>query len=130
MGIAVNQGLALQYATSAVADELGSCLDNAKYARVNNWYNESKEAQIEWLEALLKKLVAISKGTYPIGYPTHIGRLLKEFTEERWGYGCGYPRSQMAHALFMEYYVADGFLAENGLADPLTDEAASIRSGV
>tara|TARA_B000000460_G_C21442790_1_gene360200 strand:- start:246 stop:641 length:396 start_codon:yes stop_codon:yes gene_type:complete len=131
MGIAINKGLALRYATSTVADELNSCLDFAKYDRFNNCYNESKETHIEWLEALLKKLTVISHGTYPmIGYLSHVGRLLKEFTEERWGYGCGFARSQMAYALFMEYFVADGYMAEHDLADPLVDVNASVRSGV
>ena len=131
MGIAINKGLALQYATGAVADELNSCLHFVEYERFNNCYHEAKEAHIEWLEALLKKLTVISHGTYPmIGYLSHVGRLMQEFTEEHWGYGCGYPRSQMAHALFMEYFVADGYMAEHDLADPLTDEKAFVRSGV
>ena len=135
MGIAINKGLALRYATSTVADELNSCLDFAQYDRFNNCYNESKETHIEWLEALLKKLTVISHGTYPmIGYLSHVGRLLKEFSEERWGYGCGFARSQMAYALFMEYFVADGYMAEHGIADPIADPIvdanASVRSGV
>jgi len=131
MGIAINKGLALEYATNAVADELNSCLHFVEYERFSNCYDEEKETQIEWLEALLKKLTIISTGTYPmIGYLRHVGRLMKEFTDGRWGYGSGYARSQMAHALFMEYYVQDGYMAEHDLADPLTDARAFIRSGV
>jgi hypothetical protein len=79
--------------------------------RFNGCYNESKEVQIEWLEALLSKLGSIEKGTYPMfGYLGHVGRLIKEYVEERSPHQG--TLSILVYPEFMEFFVGEGFLVE------------------
>jgi len=109
MGIASHlKDNAIRSAVYVVADSLNSSLHYVEYERFNNCYHEAKEAQIEWLEALLKKLTSIEQGHYPIiGFLGHVGRLLKEYTET---YLPSDPT--FIYLKYMDCFVADGILAE------------------
>ena len=116
MNLSFQKAYALRKAIEAVADSLDARRTFAKYNRFNDYYNESKEANIEWLEALLTKLTSIESGHYPaIGYLSHVGRLLEEYSkmysyEDIYHLGYDVPIIYLA---YMEYFVADGTLAES-----------------
>ena len=99
---------AIRMAVNAVADSLDSSRYYVRYDRWNGSYNESKEIQIEWLEALLSKLSSIDQGNYPaIGFLSHVGRLLKEYED------IYYQGTVLIYLKYMDSFVADGILAEH-----------------
>ena len=110
MNMTFQKAYALRKAIEAVADSLDARRTFAQYERFNSCYNESKETQIEWLEALLTKLTSIESGNYPaIGFLSHVGRLLEEYVQSyTWG-----EDVPIIHLAYMEYFVADGTLAES-----------------
>jgi len=98
---------AIRGAINAVADSLDSSRHYVRYDRFNGSYNESKEVQIEWLEALLSKLTSIDQRNYPaIGFLSHVGRLLKEYEDMY------YQGDTLIYLKYMDCFVADGILAE------------------
>jgi len=99
---------AIRMAVNTVADTLDSNRHYVSYDRFNGSYNESKEIQIEWLEALLSKLSSIDQGNYPaIGFLAHVGRLLKEYEDTY------YQGTVLIYLKYMDAFVADGILAEH-----------------
>ena len=113
---------AIHRAIETVADSLHSRVTFVSYERFNNCYHEAKEANIEWLEALLKKLVSIGDGNYPaIGFLSHVGRLVKEYTES---YLPGYDT--LVYLAYMDSFVADGTLAEELTPKQFDDYIVSI----
>ena len=98
---------AIRGAINALADSLDSSRQYVRYDRFNGSYNESKEVQIEWLEALLSKLTSIDQRNYPaIGFLSHVGRLLKEYEDMY------YQGDTLIYLKYMDCFVADGILAE------------------
>ena len=99
-----------------VAKDLGQQNHFAKYARFNDCYEEDREASIEWLEMVLRKLECVSNGNHPrFGFLSHVGHLLDNWYCEYGSEHSIFDEKFVTLLYYKEYFVGDGTLAEHNI---------------